>query len=43
MQEAVENKKPSCPNCGGGYVLVRKDKSTLCRRCGHDSREEETK
>ncbi|MCK9592968.1 MAG: hypothetical protein M0Q91_13270 [Methanoregula sp.] len=33
------NARPDCPACHSKNVMVRKDRSILCRRCGNDTRE----
>jgi ribosomal protein S27AE len=33
-----DDPKPVCPKCGSGSIVVRKDKSILCRRCGNDTK-----
>lgn len=37
-EKTSDNKRPVCPKCGSGNIVVRADQSILCRRCGNDSR-----
>lgn len=43
-EKSQEVKEIQCSNCGSKFIYIRiKDKSIVCRKCGHITKSEEDK
>lgn len=38
LKEKDIDERPRCSKCGWANLIVRKDKTYLCKSCGYDSR-----